>query len=59
VPYQENKKALRKGLPLEEMTADQKKAALDLLKAGTSPDGYTKATTIMSLESILRELEHI
>jgi hypothetical protein len=57
VPYQENKKALRKGLPLEEMTADQRKAALDLLKAGTSPDGYTKATTIMSLESILRELE--
>src|SRR6516165_10099559 len=31
VPYQENKKALRKGLPLEEMTADQRKAALDLL----------------------------
>jgi hypothetical protein len=57
VPYQENKKTLRKGLPLEEMTADQKKAAFALLKAGTSPDGYTKATTIMSLEAILKDLE--
>src|SRR5262245_33565772 len=32
-----NAKATRKGLPLEDMNADQKKAALDLVKAGTSP----------------------
>jgi hypothetical protein len=57
VPYQENKKPLRKGLPLQEMNAEQKETALGLLRAGTSGDGYTKATTIMSLENILRELE--
>jgi hypothetical protein len=52
-----DKKPTRKGLPLEEMTEEQKAAALALLKAGTSADGYTKATTIMSLESILHDLE--
>jgi hypothetical protein len=58
VPYQDKqKKPLRKGLRLAEMTEPQKKAALALVKAGTSPDGYTKATTIMSLESILHDLE--
>jgi hypothetical protein len=58
VPYQDKqKKPLRKGLRLEEMTAEQKQAALALVKAGTSMEGYTKATTIMSLESILHELE--
>src|SRR5262249_45803641 len=51
------KKPTRKGLRLEEMNADQKKAALELLKAGTSADGYTAATTIMGLESILADLE--
>jgi hypothetical protein len=57
VPYQDKKKPLRKGLRLEEMTAEQKEAALALVRAGTSASGYLKATTIMSLESILRELE--
>jgi hypothetical protein len=58
VPLQTaDKKPTRKGLPLEEMTAEQKAAALALLRAGTSSDGYTKATTIMSLEAILKELE--
>jgi hypothetical protein len=57
-PQQDNnRKATRKGLPLEEMTDEQKQAALDLLKAGTSADGDKKALTIMSLESILHELE--
>jgi hypothetical protein len=51
------KQPTRKGLRLEEMNEAQKQAALDLLRAGTSRDGYAKATTIMSLESILRELE--
>jgi hypothetical protein len=50
-------KATRKGLPLEEMTAEQKEAALDLLRAGTSAEGNKAAATIMSLEAILRELE--
>lgn len=51
------KKATRKGIPLENMSADQKKAALALVKAGTSAYGNEAATTIMSLESILREQE--
>jgi Protein of unknown function (DUF3500) len=58
VPLQDrDKKPTRKGLPLENMTGEQKDAARALLAAGTSPDGYAKATTIMSLESILNELE--
>ncbi len=39
------------------MTAEQKQAALSLLKAGTSQAGNVKATTIMSLEGILRAQE--
>src|SRR5205823_12004119 len=58
VPLQDAmKKSTRKGLPLEDMTDEQRKAALELVKAGTSQRGYTAATTIMSLESILHELE--
>ena len=59
IPLQDPKtrKYTRKGLPLEEMTPEQKKAALALLKAGTSGTGYATATTIMSLEKILREQE--
>jgi hypothetical protein len=58
VPLQDkDKKPTRKGLRLEQMSAEQKQAALALVKAGTSDSGYTKATTIMSLESILNELE--
>src|SRR5262245_6861765 len=58
VPLQTpDRKSTRKGLPLEEMTAEQKKAALELLRAGTSARGYEAATTIMSLESILADLE--
>jgi hypothetical protein len=58
VPYQQKQKPLRKGLRLEEMSADQRSAALKLLEAGTSPSGFTTASTIMSLELILRELEN-
>ncbi len=58
VPLQDSKKrSTRKGLPLENMTAEQKGAAQALLAAGTSSDGYAKATTIMSLEAILYDLE--
>jgi hypothetical protein len=56
-PQQKDRKATRKGLPLEEMTADQRKLALELIQTGTSEEGYKKATTIMSLESILAQLE--
>jgi hypothetical protein len=57
VPLQKDGKPTRKGLMLGEMNADQQKLAKELVRAGTSEDGYTKATTIMSLESILHELE--
>jgi len=58
VPLQEQqKKSTRKGLPLADMKPEQRQAALDLIKSGTSPEGDKRATTIMSLESILRELE--
>jgi hypothetical protein len=58
VPLQDaNKKPSRKGLRLEEMNEEQQAAAKELVRAGTSPDGYVKATTIMSLEVVLKELE--
>ena len=59
IPLQdkETRKSTRKGLPLEEMTADQKKAALALVKAGTSEKGNVAVTTIMSLEALLLEQE--
>lgn len=56
-PQQRGRKSTRKGLPLEEMTEPQRKAALALLESGTSADGNKKATTIMSLEAILHDLE--
>ena len=58
IPLQDkDKKPTRKGLRLEKMTADQKAAAKELVKAGTSTTGYSQATTIMSLEAILNDLE--
>jgi hypothetical protein len=58
VPLQDaQKRPTRKGLPLQDMNADQKKLALTLVEAGTSMTGNQQATTIMSLEAILRELE--
>jgi hypothetical protein len=59
VPLEDKKtgQPTRKGLRLEEMSADQKKAALALLRAGTSKQGDVAAVTIMSLEAILNELE--
>jgi hypothetical protein len=51
------KKFTRKGVRLEEMTAEQKKAAMALLKSGLSAKGYEQATTIVGLENLLGELE--
>src|SRR5206468_646861 len=51
------KKPTRKGVRMEEMSATQREAALALLQSGTSAAGYKAATTIMSLEAILRDLE--
>ncbi len=49
---------VRKGLPLKEMNPPQKHLAQALLSAGLSQRGYIKATTIMSLEDVLRILEN-
>jgi len=47
----------RKGLPLKEMTPAQQHLAHALLASGMSQRGYVKATTIMSLEEILKDIE--
>ena len=47
----------RKGLQIKDMSPPQRELAHDLLEAGLSQIGFDKATTIMSLEKILRELE--
>jgi hypothetical protein len=57
-PQQDKEKHFtRKGVRLEEMTAEQKKAAMELLKSGLSKKGYEQATTIIGLETLLKELE--
>ena len=47
----------RKGLPLRDMNADQRKAAMDLLGTALSERGMGKAKAIMELEAILKALE--
>jgi len=47
----------RKGLPVKEMNPEQRKFAHALLASGLSTHGYEKATNIMSLETILYDLE--
>jgi hypothetical protein len=47
----------RKGLPLKELTSAQRHLAYGLLSSGLSQRGYAKATTIMSLEQVLAEVE--
>ena len=50
-------KPTRKGVQVKEMSPAQRKAAHALLHSGLSEVGYEKATVIMTLESILHELE--
>lgn len=47
----------RKGLPLKEMDAKQREAALALFKSALSQKGFLKASTIMSLEKVLLAIE--
>ncbi len=47
----------RKGLPLKEMNDAQRKAAMSLLNSALSQNGYKKATSIISLEPVLAQLE--
>ena len=48
---------MREGLALKDMTAEQRRLALAFLKAGLGQKGYFKATIIMELEAVLREIE--
>lgn len=47
----------RKGLSIKAMNGAQRALAFGLIQTGLSASGYLKATTIMSLEEILREME--
>jgi len=47
----------RNGLPLKEMEHHQRPLAMAMLSAALSQKGFMKATTIMSLEQILRDSE--
>ena len=47
----------RKGLSIKEMTPAQRALTFGLLQTGVGASGYLKATTIMSLEQVLLELE--
>lgn len=48
---------VRKGLPLRDMTEEQKQLAHALLAAGLSQRGYIKAVSIMSLDEVLKQME--
>jgi hypothetical protein len=48
---------VRKGLPFKEMEPAQQRLAHAFLASALSQRGYIKATTIMSLEAVLKELE--
>jgi len=47
----------RRGLPFKELNEGQRKLATEFLKSGLSSVGYQKASTIMSLEPVLKEVE--
>jgi hypothetical protein len=47
----------RKGVPLKDLDEKQRGLAMEFMKSGLGASGYQKATTIISLESILAQLE--
>ena len=46
----------RHGLPLKRMSPGQRRAAFELLRAGLSEKGYSKAEMIIALESVLAKM---
>ena len=48
----------RKGLPLKQMTSEQRKAAMAMLKTGLSDQGYEKVTSIIDMENVLRVIDN-
>ena len=47
----------RQGVPFKELSSEQRALAFGLIQTGVAGAGFLKATTIMSLEQVLRELE--
>jgi len=47
----------RQGVPLKQMSADERRAALALLRSGLSARGFTKVDTILHLEEVLFAIE--
>jgi hypothetical protein len=63
-PYQDSERfnwnfvpVSRKGISFHDFNAKQRDAAMNLLKASLSAQGFKKASGIFSLEAILREVE--
>lgn len=48
----------RKGLPLKQMTPEQRTAAMAMLKTALSLQGYEKATSIIDMENVLRVIDN-
>jgi Protein of unknown function (DUF3500) len=48
----------RKGIPVKELTAEQRKAGLDLLHTVLSDTGFNKTSAVMQLEKVLKEVEN-
>ena len=47
----------RNGLPLGDVSAEQRRLALALLRVSTSPAGYRKALDIMALQGVLQRMD--
>src|SRR5262245_31966919 len=47
----------RKGVPLKDLNENQRKLAMEFMKSGLGASGYQKATTIISLEPVLAQME--
>ncbi|GAB3962666.1 DUF3500 domain-containing protein [Spirosoma harenae] len=48
----------RKGLPLKQMTTQQRDAAMAMLKTTLSAQGYEKVTSIIDMENVLRVIDN-
>lgn len=58
IPLQDaQKNYTRKGIPLDELSEEQKALAQQLLRTGTSASGFQKALAIMKFEALLGEQE--
>jgi hypothetical protein len=47
----------RRGIPLKELLPEARRLAQELLRSGLSASGYRKATDVIALEGVLREIE--